>query len=70
MFFAGFGAFHDSGDLWDAHTGDDTSGADGARAHTDFDGVSAILGKAFGTFVGGHVTGNDINSWEVLLKLF
>ena len=44
MFFAGFGAIHDSGDLWNTHAGDDTSGADGARAHTDFDGVCAILG--------------------------
>ncbi|MNO76459.1 hypothetical protein D3C76_675330 [compost metagenome] len=65
--FKGSGDVGDGTDLRHADTGDDTGGADRARADTDLDCVGASFGQGLGGSAGGDVAADDLHFREVLL---
>lgn len=59
LFLGGNGGDIERGHLWDADSGDDTGGADGAGTLTDFDAIGTRLGKKVDPFGTGDVTGDE-----------
>ena len=59
LFLGGNGGDIERGHLWDANSGDDTGGADGAGTLTDFDAIGTRLGKEVDPFGTGDVAGDE-----------
>ncbi len=59
LFRGSAGGFADGGDLGHAGSGDHASGADGARADADLDGVGSGVDEGEGAVVGGDVAGEE-----------
>src|SRR3989344_2574311 len=64
--FEGLGDVGDGADLRHAHTGDDTRGADRARADTDLDRIRARFGQGLGGSTGGDVAADHLDFREIL----
>ena len=66
--FESFCHIGNSGNLRDANTGNDTRRADGARADTDLDSVSAVVDESLGSVTGSDVAADHLNVRVVLLN--
>ena len=67
--FEGRADFHHGTQLGNAHTGDDTRGADGTRADADFHGVHAGFDERQGRLSRGDVAGHDVDAVKGFLHV-
>src|SRR4029077_3719085 len=68
--FRGARGVHDGGDLRDAGAGDHPRGTDGAGPHADLQAVDAESNEILCAFVGGDVTGDELDIGQAVANGF
>src|SRR5690606_6754968 len=66
-FFESTGSIHDGTQLWHAHAGYDSCGADGTRAYADFDAIGTGFGQSESSLAGGDIPTDDL---QIRVALF
>src|SRR5207249_11127193 len=56
------------GELWNTDPGDDACGADGTRSLAKLDGIGATVSQILNARCGGHVAGDEGQTWKCVAE--